>query len=155
MKQILWWTLVTIFGIIIEGCIKGIGPFLPALLLCLQIGNIATTTFLAIFWMTIQEGGGSLPFGTLLLWYLGVTFVFFWMKNYLASSGIIFVVIISICSSLWYLLSIYTITGLEEITINQGLIFHNAIKQLIVFPLLWKIYSYLYYRLILPKEQMF
>ncbi len=153
MKEILWWILVTIFGIGAEVGIKGIGPFIPALLLCLQLEKIGASIFLAIFWMIIQEGGGNIPFGSVLLWYMGMAFVFFWLKNYLSSNGIIFVILMSVCSALWYFISIYTLTSLEEITIKQDILFHNSLIQLIAFPILWKFYSYIYQRFIFSKNQ--
>jgi len=152
MRETLWWAIVTIMGIVIEASIKGIGAFLPALILSLQRERRIETFFLGVLWIIIQNGISNLPFGIISLWYLSVILFFFWMKNYLASTSIIFVSIISLCSCICYLISIFAISALEEIIIPTHIIFQNALKQLFLFPIIWKLYHFLYYKYFLKED---
>jgi len=154
MRDIYWWSLVTAVGGLFQHYLGGIDFYLPALVLCFQKKRYFLALFLGNIWILIQEGSGDIPFGGIALWYISVTFFYFWLKQFLAANNLIFVSILSFFSSILYYISILIITSLEDIVVNKNLILSYCIKQVFIFPILWLMYTILYQRYVSIKEDL-
>ncbi len=121
MKELCWWIFITILGVFFKDWLTGIDFFLPALILCYQKKNFFCAFFLGIIWILIQEGSGDIPFGATLLWYMAVSFFYFFLKQFLATNNLIFITILSFISSCSYYVSIWIISSLQEIVVDQYL----------------------------------
>lgn len=139
MKAVIWWLIYTIFGIWLQRFIPGLDCFAPALAGCLYLGLTTTTFWLALFWILIQEGIGSLAFGSTLLFYGGITVFFFWSKIIFTKNSPLFFIGASIFTSGFYLLVMYVMSNLQELDIPINIFLQNALLILIFFPILLSI----------------
>ena len=74
---VLWWATYTVIGVWGHRTLPGIDFFAPGLIISLQEQSGRRSGLLALIWMLLIEGMGSLPFGYGLLWYGLLTVMFF------------------------------------------------------------------------------
>jgi len=139
MKAIIWWLLYTIFGIWLQRFIPGLDCFAPALAGCFYLGLTTTTFWLALIWILVQEGIGSLAFGSTLLFYTGITIFFFWSKIIFAKNSPLFFIGASVFTAGFYFLVMNIMTNLQELNVPMHILLQNSILILIFFPILMSI----------------
>ena len=151
MIEFLWWALYTVCAVWIQDVIPGADCFGPALVLCLQAGRYKNVIWLAPIWILLQEGAGSLPFGSALLYYAGLVYFFFLIRAYINTSSHMYILSLSVFAGLWHLGVIHLITSLQDIQIVSQQILLQSARIAAVFPVLWAIASLIYHLRIAPR----
>jgi hypothetical protein len=151
VTEFLWWSLYTLFAVWLQGIFSGVDCFGPALVLCLQAQRIRNLVFLLPVWVLLQEGAGSLPFGSALLYYMGLVYFVILVRAYISITSPLYILILSLFSGVWHLSVIHIITSLEDIHIAIQPLLLQSIRIVIVFPILWALVSLIYYFRIAPK----
>ena len=82
MRDLLWWCLISIIGVFFR-CFFDVDPYLAAMVLFFQKQKYVKAIFFGSLWILILEGYSDLPFGGILLYYIGISFVYFWLKEFL------------------------------------------------------------------------
>lgn len=144
MIEITWWAAYTFLGIWLQDLFSGIDCFGPVLILCLQNGRYKSLFWLALVWILIQEGTGSLPFGSSLLYYGGLAAFFLASRPYLKTGSLPFILFLSILAGLWYVLSIHLFVSLQPIQVDLMQLAGQAARLTMAFPLLWLLVSTIY-----------
>lgn len=96
-----------------------------------------------------------MPFGAILLYYLGVSFFYFWLKEFLKSDSFLFVIILSFIFVVLYHISIVIISEMSDIYIDIHVLFATDLKNLFFFPFFWWSYSFLYNKYFFEKKDFF
>ena len=151
MSEILWWILFTLCGIWIQGIIPGVDCFGPGLLLCLQVGRTKSLFWLAPIWILLQEGAGSLPFGSALLYYAGLVYFFFLIRPYINITSPMYILSVSIFVGLWHFGVIHLVTSLQNIQILTHHLLMQSMRMAAVFPVVWALASLIYHFRIAPR----
>ena len=136
MKSLIWCLVYTIFAVWLQRYIPGLDCFAPALVGCLYLGITTATIWFAVIWILIQEGIGSLAFGSTLLFYAGIAIFFFSSKTIFTKQSWFFLINISIFTAGYYFLVMYCMCSLQELYIPWSVFLENSLLILVFFPIL-------------------
>ncbi|MFP4212497.1 MAG: hypothetical protein ACLFRL_00145 [Desulfohalobiaceae bacterium] len=139
MPAALFWILYTVAAVWLQSLFPGPDLFAPALLLLLQEQKLSRLSWLLPLWILIQEGSGSLYFGTSLLWYSGLILLFYYTENLLDTRGFLFIFLISTFAGLWQYLCLYLLSSLQELEVSRQLLLEQSLQTVLALPLLWLI----------------
>ena len=151
MSDLFWWCLVLIGGIFLR-CYFHVDPYLPATILFFHKQKYVSGVFYGALWVLILEGYTDLPFGSVILYYMSLIFFYFLLKKFFKSENIFFIIFLSMIFFPIHYVSIITIAKLSDIYINLCLLFSISFKNLLSFPILWLIYSFLYNKYFCEKQ---
>lgn len=144
MPEWLWWTIYIIVCIWLQTFFPGVDFFLPGLLVCLQQKKIWWAVWLGIACLLIQEGTGSLAFGSSLLWYVGLVVAFYAGKSLLESKNLVFILGFAAAAGIWHWFVIFLITRLQNLQIVPEMLFKDSLFMAAGVPLMWGIVLVIY-----------
>ena len=134
---VIWWTTYTVVGVWAHRTVPGIDFFAPGLILSLQEQSGQRTALLALAWILLIEGMGSLPFGYGLRWYGLLTAMFYSGRWLFESRSILFMGLIGLGLGVLHPTLIWGLASLTNLHANM----HQAIieggMQVAAFPLIW------------------
>lgn len=139
MAPALFWFLYTLLTIWLQAIFPGPDLFAPALLLLLQQRDFSRLGWLLPLWIVIQEGSGSMYFGTSLLWYAGLILVFHFARALLDTRGFLFIFLIAVFAGFWQYLCLHLLSGLQELHVPKGQILQQSLQTIVALPLLWSL----------------
>ncbi|MFP4391488.1 MAG: hypothetical protein ACOC43_13705 [Desulfohalobiaceae bacterium] len=151
MAPALFWFLYTLLAIWFQAIFPGPDLFAPALLLLLQQRDFPRLGWLLPLWIVIQEGSGSMYFGTSLLWYAGLILVFHFARVLLDTRGFLFIFLISVFAGFWQYLCLHLLSGLQELQVPKGQILQQSLQTIVAVPLFWSLLLGLKNRLVREK----
>jgi len=151
LTETIWWTLYTLFAAWIQTLILGADCFGPAVVLCLQARRYGSLACLLPVWILIQEGAGSLPFGSMLLYYMGLIYFVILVRAYISITSPLYILSLSLAAGLWHLSIIQALSSLQEIHVAMEPLLFQSIRLAAVFPVLWALISLIYYFRITPS----
>jgi len=125
----------------------GIDLLAPGLVLSLQEEKVRTSILLGLVWLLIQEGTGSLAFGTSILWY-GILAALFYFGHWLfEAKNFLFMVIIGVTLGVLHVALMNIMGQLQGWQVLMGRVFMEGIIQAVVFPVAWGLLYIIYNRL--------
>jgi len=132
-----FWTVFTLGGLWLQNFMPGVDILAPGLILSLQEEKPGTTVVLGLIWLMIQEGTGSLAFGTMVLWY-GVLAALFCFGHWLfEAKNFLFMVIIGACLGILHFGLMAVMTQLQDWRVLPGRVLMEGVIQAVVFPVEW------------------
>jgi hypothetical protein len=144
MRLLLWWVLFTMAGVWLQSFVPGVDFLIPGIVICLQERLLVWGGWLALLWILLQEGTGSLAFGASLLWYGGLFGFYIGLRCYFESGNIVFIILLSALLSVWHFIVGVGLTSLQDIEISRTVLFNESLFQFIAFPAVWLAGSMLY-----------
>ena len=145
MNEILWWSLYTLFAVWIQSLVSGADCFGPALVLCVQARRHGCLACLAPIWILFQEGAGSLPFGSVLLYYMGLIYFVFLVRAYISITSPMYILLLSLFAGLWHTAAIHVVVSLQNVQLAWNQILVQSACTAAVFPVLWALASVIYH----------
>ncbi len=109
-----WWAAYTVCSIWAQECFAGIDFFSAGLIVCLQAGQWRRAVWLALFWGLLQEGTGTLAFGAILLFDVGLFCLFFAGKWLLEPENPLFVIVVSALLVVWHEVVVVGLASLQD-----------------------------------------
>ncbi len=137
LRLTLWWFLFTALCIWIHSFISGIDCFGPAVLVLMHLKRYREAIWLTPMWILINEGAGSLAFGSSLLWFAGLILLFLFLCLFLSSSNLLFLFSLSLMAGTLQTGIIALMAALQEITIPFERIVVQGILTALLFPVFW------------------
>ncbi len=147
MSTILFWIIYTVAAIWMQFFLPGPDFFVPALLLCLQQNNLRVLAWLLLPWILIQEGAGTLSFGTALLWYSGLIVFFNLVRHFFQTTALPFILLFFSFAGCWYYLSIKLMATLQDLHISKDMLLISSLKTALILPLVWILLLAVYKRI--------
>ena len=150
--NILWWVAFFVFGLALQQALPGTDVLVAGLFLALQERRPFQLAVVLLALILVQEGVGTLDFGTSVLWYLLVITLFFigrWMKKYLALLAA--VLLLSGCIGLAHYGVIWLMTRLQFIPLDTTQLLDESILQALLTPFVWQC-SMMARRWVVPNE---
>jgi hypothetical protein len=144
MRLLLWWGLFTTAGVWFQSFVPGVDFLIPGIVICLQERLFVWGGWLALLWIFIQEGAGSMAFGSTLLWYGGLLGFYIGLKCYFESGNIVFILLLSALLSAWHFVLSVGLTSLQDLEVSRTALFNESLLQFIAFPAVWLSGSMLY-----------
>lgn len=135
--RIVFWTGFTLFGLWMQSFVPGVDFLAPGLVLCLQEEKVRSTVGLALAWLLLQEGIGSLAFGTGLLWYGILAGLFFFGHWLFEAKNFFFMVILGACLGVMHFALTHVMAQLQDWLVPSGRVFMESLLQAVVFPVQW------------------
>ena len=153
MPEWLWWVIYILVCIWLQAFCPGVDFFLPGLLICLQQKKILWAVFLGLLCLMIQEGTGSLAFGSSLLWYAGLIIAFFTGKSLLESKNLIFIFGFACLAGIWHWIIIYLMCSLQNLQVMPETLFKDSWYTAVGMPFIWGI-AWLIYNPLVAKADV-
>ncbi|MFW6236080.1 MAG: hypothetical protein ACOC24_04780 [Desulfovibrionales bacterium] len=137
MRSLLGWLIFTAAGVWLQSMVQGVDFLAPGLLICLQQQALSWGLWLTLFWIVVQEGLGSLAFGSLVLWYAGLILTYVLLRSYFESENVVFILLISMFMGAWHFLLTTVMAGFQDLTISSDLLLRASLMQALFFPFVW------------------
>ncbi|MFZ5425517.1 MAG: hypothetical protein ACOZEN_00975 [Thermodesulfobacteriota bacterium] len=146
-RKVAFWSVFTLSGVWLQSFMPGVDFLAPGLILCLQEEKVRTTVFLGLLWLLIQEGTGSLAFGTAVIWYGVLAAMFFFGHWLFEARNFVFIAILGACLGVLHFGLMHVMTQLQDWLVPAGRVFMESIVQAVVFPVEWGILYIIYNQL--------
>ncbi|MGE4553416.1 MAG: hypothetical protein AB7D57_09900 [Desulfovibrionaceae bacterium] len=137
MLRLVWWAGFTLLGIWLQRLAPGVDLLAPGLLLSFQEQRPPHTLALALAWVVLQDGSGTLSFGYGMLVY-GLLALFFTGGRWLFDAHSFLFVCLSglLCAGL-HVLATGALSHLEGLQFLWPRLLTEAGIQAALFPLVW------------------
>lgn len=135
--SITFWIVFTLSGLWLESVIPGVDFLAPGFILAMQEEKWPVSVWLGLAWLFIQEGTGSLAFGTGLLWYGllgGLYFLGHWLFE---ARNFLFMFILGLCLGTMHFLLINVMSVLQDWIVPAQRLVMESILQSLIFPVEW------------------
>lgn len=133
----LWWLGYTLVGICIQLVLPGMDALAPGLLIALQEGRNWTFARLAVIFLLIQEGAGSMHFGAGILWYAGFAVIFTCSARLFVADNLLFVAGLSAGLGAWRAAVQLFMCAVQDIPVDHGLLLQESLLQALLIPVIW------------------
>lgn len=137
LQRILWWATFIAGALIVQQFIPGVDALMPGFLLSLQEKRFRQTCVLFVLFVLIQEGAGSLSFGSSLLWYGGQVWLFHFCQRFFVDDNILFVLMLSIGLGLYHGLLTWFMCAVQKIPLEFDMLLQGSLIQILLIPLIW------------------
>ena len=135
--RVVFWMMFTLFGLWLQSFLPGVDFLAPGLILSLQEERPRTTVLLGVTWLLLQEGTGSLAFGTVVLWYGVLTGLFFFGHWLFEAKNFVFMVILGLCLGVLHFGLMQVMAQLQDWRVAPGRALMEGVLQAVVFPVQW------------------
>ena len=135
--RLLWWGMYIAGALIVQQQLPGIDALAPGFLLALQEKKPAQTVWLFVLFVLIQEGAGSLTFGSALLWYGGQIFLFRLSARLFVADNILFVLMLSASLGAFRGVLIWFMCIVQKVPLEYVTILQESIEQALIIPAIW------------------
>jgi len=142
-----FWIVFTVSGLWLQNFMPGIDLLAPGLVLSLQEEKLRTSILLGVAWLLIQEGTGSLAFGTVLLWYAVLAALFYFGHYLFEAKNFLFMIIIGIALGALHIALMGIMGHLQEWRVIMSRVFMEGGIQAVVFPVEWGLLYIIFNRL--------
>jgi hypothetical protein len=131
-------------GLWLQSFMPGVDFLAPGLILSMQEEKPRASLIMGVIWLMLQEGTGSLAFGTVVLWY-GVLAAIFSLGHWLfEAKNFLFVVILGVCLGVLHFCLMNVMTQLQDWRVPAGRVFLESVVQMAVFPVEWGLLYIIY-----------
>lgn len=144
--RVIWWTVFLICGLWAQELTGGLDFLTPALLLCLQATMWLTGSWVAVLLVLLQEGIGSLAFGTVILFYAGTGALFILAKWLLEPENPLFILLFSLVLSLWEWAVVAGGISFQELPVSGRPLFPYVLWQWLAYVFFWSLVLITYKR---------
>lgn len=135
--SVLWWTTYTVLGVWAHRTVPGIDFFAPGIILSLQNQGGRPTILLALVWILLIEGMGSLPFGYGLAWYGSLSAMYFVGRRLFEARSILFMGLIGLGLGVAHPVLTWGLSSLANLRVSLEPLVMQGCMQAVSFPLIW------------------
>ncbi len=136
MNVWVWWIGYSLLAIWAQEWFQGIDFFSPGLIVFLQAERWKGSLWSAIVWGIIQEGAGSLSFGSVLLFDAGLVVMFMTGKWLLEPENPVFVMVLAVFLVVWREMVVVGLASLQGLVVSWTPFPFMAL-QFIAYVLTW------------------
>lgn len=134
---ILWWATYIAGALIVQQNMPGVDALVPGFLLSLQEKKFWQSFWLFCIFVLIQEGSGSLTFGSAILWYGGQICLFHLSQRFFVAENIVFVLMLSASLGAYHFLLTWLMCSVEKLPLEGLLLARESLIQAAVIPVIW------------------
>lgn len=136
--NILWWMAFFVLGLALQQSLPGTDVLVAGLFIALQERRLMQIGLVLLVLILIQEGVGTLDFGTSLLWYLIVITLFFVGRWMFETENWLFVLLISGCLGAAHYGVLWVMMRLQYIPVDTTRLLDESILQALLTPFIWQ-----------------
>ena len=135
--NIIWWGLFLSLGLVVESLLPGTDVLLIGLIIALQEGKIAQIIWVFLAVILLQEGIGTLAFGSSILSYTAVVLIFYAARALLEQENILFVLMVAASAGLGHYVFTEAMAALQNISLPGQRLAMESFIQVLILPPLW------------------
>lgn len=139
LANVVWWAIYFAVGLTLQLHFPGTDALIPGVMLSCQEGRFRQISVLCITAILIQEGTGSLAFGSAILWYGALIFFFAIGRLLFVTGSLFFVVLLAIALGLTHSALLYVTGSLQGFTIDTFGLAQQAMAQALLIPPLYAV----------------
>lgn len=151
LPGLLWWFTFLAVGLCLQQLAPGVDCLVPTLLIALQEKRIVQTAAIVLILILLQEGLGTLDFGSSLLWYTLIIGLFFAGRWLFETENWLFILLLSVCLGVTHYSIFLLMARLQYIPVDLVLLFDESILQALLTAIIWKVCIWLR-RWLVPHE---
>jgi hypothetical protein len=137
IRRIFWWAAYITGALIVQQSIPGVDALMPGFLLSLQEKRPQQSAVLCALFLLIQEGAGSLQFGSGLLWYGGQIVLFHLSRRFFVDDNILFIFLLSLALGMYHGLLTLFMCSVQKMPVEYLTLSQESLLQAAVIPFLW------------------
>ena len=139
VSRFLWWGVYIVAALIVQQQIPGVDALAPGFLISLQEKNRWQTFWLFLLFMLLQEGAGSLGFGSAMLWYGGQVALFRLAGRLFIADNVLFVLMLSASLGALRALITWFMCLVQKVPVEYMLLTQECLLQAVLIPIIWGI----------------
>ena len=151
LRNLFWWAGFLVLGICVQQQAPGVDVLVAGLLIALQEKKLVQTGMVLLILVLVQEGVGTLDFGSSVLWYMLVIALFFIGRWLFETENWLFVLLLSVCLGLVHGGIFLLMTELQYVPVDMAFLLDECILQALLVAIVWK-FSMLLRRWLVPHE---
>lgn len=142
VKNILWWFTFSCIAITLQAFMPGVDFLIPGFIVLLQERSIKQFLVVTSIFLILQEGMGTMAFGSVLLWYFTAVALFIIGKWLFEVESLAFILLLSIALSITRYAILLLFANLQDIYVNEARLFDYSVYQALLMPFLWNVASF-------------
>ena len=139
LLRLLWWAAYIVAALILQQQIPGVDALAPGFLISLQDEKKWQSFWLFLLFVLIQEGAGSLGFGSALLWYGGQVALFRLAERLFVADNILFVLMLSTSLGAYRCLISWFMCIVQKVPVEYMLLIQESLLQTVFILFFWGI----------------
>ena len=140
--NLFWWIGYAILAIMAQIIIPGVDFFLPGFIVAMQERKAKQFAWVALSFLILQEGMGTMAFGAVFLWYLTIIIFYIAGQWLFEVESLSFILLLSVVLSITHYMVIVSLAGLQGMQINLQSLIDESVYQAFVTPFLWHFAHY-------------
>ena len=132
-----WWLLYCIVAITLQALMPGIDFMLPGLLLALQERHHVQSLCVGTIFLILQEGMGSMPFGSTLLLYALAVICFYAACSLFEGRSALFVILLGMVLAAMHAFTFVLVASLQDIPWQASVLQAECLFQAFFTPVVW------------------
>ncbi|MDL2209777.1 hypothetical protein LJC26_03110 [Desulfovibrio sp. OttesenSCG-928-O18] len=136
-----WWAVYFAVGLGLQLHFPGVDALIPGIMLSCQEQRGRQTIWLCCIAILVQEGTGSLAFGSSLLWYGSLLLIFFIGRLFFVTGSLFFVVLIALVLGMTHSALLYVTSSLQGFQVDTYRLAEQAMAQALLIPPLYAVAS--------------
>ncbi|SKA80121.1 hypothetical protein [Desulfobaculum bizertense] len=144
MHPVLWWILFTFVCIWCQFFIPGVDFFAPGLVLMMQEQRLRYGVWFVLVWILVLEGTATIAFGSSLLWYAMLVFLFWLGRKVFESTNFLFIILLGAVMGLWHVGLFEMMGQLQNLSISRSRLISQGLVQSVAFVAEWLLIYILY-----------
>ena len=138
-RQIVWWICFIILGICVQSLAPGLDALAVGLLIMLQEEDYRDMLWLLPLFILLQEGMGSRPFGSIIVWY-AATIVMFKIGRWLFDTkNFLFMFLLSASLGGVYFAVDWLMAPLQNLNFNVEDAMNKSLTEALFLPFAWRL----------------
>ena len=137
LLRLLWWVAYIVVALILQQQFPGVDALAPGLLISLQDRNKWQSFWLFLLFVLIQEGAGSLGFGSALLLYGGQAPLYRLAERLFVADNILFVLMLSTSLGVYRSLITWFMCIVQKVPVEYMLLVQESLFQAVSILVLW------------------
>ena len=135
--NIIWWAFFLSLGLVVENLLPGADVLLIGLIIALQEGKIAQIIWVFLAVILLQEGVGTLAFGSSILSYTAIVLIFYAGRALLEQENILFVLMVAASAGIGHYVFTEAMAALQNISLPGQRLAMESFIQVLILPPLW------------------
>lgn len=135
--NVLWWAVFMCAGLLVQDWLPGMDVLLIGLIIALQEGKKAQIFWVFLTVILLQEGTGTLVFGSSILSYTSVVLVFYLGRSLLEPENILFVLMVAVTAGLGHFVFTQAMASLQGLAVSSSRLLLESLTQALFLPPIW------------------
>lgn len=148
LPRVFWWVTYLFGAVWMQEISGGRDFFSPGVLICLQMRQWSDAVALAMLYIFLHEGVGTLTFGSSLFFYIGIFVLFFTLNWWLDPQSFLFMFCFSLCLAGWLYIVLVGAISFQELVVQMPDFDSGILSQGAIYMLTWIVALALYRRMV-------